>query len=125
MAQFTYTKPVWYSSPSSVELFAKSPSAHHLELYDGDMSEHGWVPAGQATITVQLLSPSEVNNAAIAALQLAINKVQADTGVKVMKLQQMIHDLLCIENNPTQAAEEGFERVPVPDFSDADDDTPF
>lgn len=125
MTQFTYTKSAWYTSPGAAQAFAKTPEGQYLELYDCDMAEHGWVPAGQATVTVQLLAPAEVTSAAVAALQKAINKVQADTGVKVMALQQMISDLLCLENKPTGAAEDAFEHKVTPNFDDEDDRIPF
>lgn len=132
MKTFTYTQQAWVTSPSELDrlLANKAGDLPSIQLPGYDMSSEGWIMVGQATITVNLLDHKAMIDQSVAQLQQAINKVRADSSVKIMKLNEMLSNLLCIENNPSAPAAEitewkSYAEVPPTKASDLIDDIPF
>ena len=63
-----------------------------------DMTEHGWVKVGTATITVTLDDPDKINAAQVEALRKEQHHLRAVTEMKLTQLEGRIQSLLCLEH---------------------------
>ena len=109
----------WLSNPAQItKLGTDNPPS--ITYTDSDMTDCGWVLLGEAAVELTLSPMSELVASAEGALRMAIQKVQADTYVKVTALEGMIANLLCLEMSPAP--------IPAPepavDFN-IDDDISF
>lgn len=130
MKTHTYTKQVWISNPANLNALLSDTNYTNFELDNSDMAEYGWVQVGSAQITVTLIPENEIIHMTVAQLHEAIVKVKADTQVKVLHLLEMVNNLLCVENKPTD-----INWTDVPEYKpstsaaaktvDFDDDCPF
>jgi hypothetical protein len=85
----------WLTNPGQVDSLLKGEEVS-FSLTDGDMTEHGWVLLGEATVMVRLEDEDKLVLDTVARLEEAARKLQADTHVKLMKLQEMKNNLLSL-----------------------------
>ena len=62
-----------------------------------------WVKVGTAKITVELLSPKEIQNKQLAVLQAQLQKERADSQVRQNAILEQISKLTCLEWEGVQA----------------------
>jgi hypothetical protein len=66
-----------------------------------EMEKSGWTFAGDAVVTVQLISSNDILNNKISALKAEAANIRAEATMKCTRIEDQINQLLCIENNPT------------------------
>ena len=87
----------WLSSSYAKE----DPTAfENLSFTPCDMSEHGWVKVGEASVEVSLFSNKEIVNGQLSMLNEAKRRVQAEAEKKLNEIEGQIQSLLCIEYQP-------------------------
>ncbi len=105
MKRLSITQVIWLPNPASVK-FLNDPEQSSSELYsrfslcepDLDMATEGWVRVGTALVTCDVDNGSDTSQSAIAAVDLAIAKLQNEGERKLMALRQVKNDLLMLGN---------------------------
>ncbi len=105
MKRLSIAQVIWLPNPASVK-FLNDPGETPTTLYgrfslcepDLDMATEGWVRVGTALVTCDVDNSSDTSQSALAAIDLAITKLQGESERKLMALRQVKNDLLMLGN---------------------------
>lgn len=93
----------WMTSNDDIRLLERAPSAIASQLGythgETDMSVHGWLRIGEATISINLMDHDTLISTQIESLRKAQEKVRADSERQVNSLEQKIQSLLAITHS--------------------------
>jgi hypothetical protein len=89
-----------WTSPEQLQLMDQMQLANTLSFGENDMTKHGWVVVGEATINVKLIDQKSMMENKIDALKAERNKAVADHVVLINGLDDKIQQLLAITYNP-------------------------
>ena len=94
MKKITGMTTAWLSYATDATEFS------NLAFSSCDMSDHGWVKVGDASVTVTLLDYKDVVTGQIDMLNEAKKRVQAEAEKKLTEIEGQIQSLLAIEYKP-------------------------
>ena len=82
---------------SSYNVNADPSDVNNLFFANSDMTTNGWVRVGDATVTVELVSDTDLLTGQLAMLEEAERRVKADAQKKLTKIEGQRQRLLAIE----------------------------
>jgi len=85
----------WLTNPSQADNLLKGEEVSFY-LSDCDHAENGWILLGEATCIVRVEDKDKLVLDTVVRLEEAARKLQADTHVKLMLLQEMKNNLLSL-----------------------------
>lgn len=95
ITDYSSTKPADLATPDGVAT---------LTFYRHDMTDAGWTLAGTAKIIVNISDMGTIVDNKVSALRAQAANIRAEATEKCTRIDGLIQQLLCIENNPTVAA---------------------
>ena len=102
MKTITGTIGAWLSSHN---LNADPNDFENLFFAVSDMTSCGWVKVGTASVTVELLSDTDLMTEQLAMLDEAERRVKAEAQAKLNEIEGQRQRLLAIEYKPCQTTE--------------------
>ena len=85
---------------SSYNVNADTSDVNNLFFANSDMTTNGWVRVGDATVTVELVSDTDLLTGQLAMLEEAERRVKADAQAKLNEIEGQRQRLLAIEYKP-------------------------
>lgn len=85
---------------TSYNVNADPSDVNNLFFANSDMTTNGWVRVGDATVTVELVSDTDLLTGQLAMLDEAERRVKADAQAKLNEIEGQRQRLLAIEYKP-------------------------
>ena len=102
MRTITGTTGAWLASYNT---HADPSDVDNLFFASSDMTSFGWVKVGTASVTVELLSDTDLMTEQLAMLDEAERRVKAEAQAKLNEIEGKRQRLLAIEYKPCQTTE--------------------
>lgn len=102
MRTITGTTVAWLPSYNT---HADPSDVDNLLFASSDMTSCGWVKVGTASVTVELLSDTDLMTEQLAMLDEAERRVKAEAQAKLNEIEGQRQRLLAIEYKPCQTTE--------------------